>query len=344
MNFLSTFNNILIIKLSSIGDVISITPCIYALKKYYPKSYLAMIVEEESYDIVRNNPYLDKIFIFKRTKLTKNLFHFKWNKILKDIISLVKQIREIEFDIAIDFQGLLRSVIFLYLVKAKYKVVKGKWWRIDKNIIPSSTLAVNGYLEMLKILKIDSSNKKLEVFISAKDEEFASKFFLQNKIEKKDLVVILNPSTRWQSKTWPVCNFIKLAQLLINSLQVKIVLTGSKNEIELSNKIQKAIKGKIYLATGKTTLLQLAALIKRGDIFITADTGPMHIAYAMGTKIIALFGPTDPQRTGPLGEGHIIIRKNLPCSPCFKRRCKTLKCMKAITPEEIMKIIKKFCK
>ncbi|MFH1612273.1 MAG: lipopolysaccharide heptosyltransferase II [bacterium] len=342
MKNLDDSKKILIIKLSSIGDVVMITSCIRELKKHYPNAEIDMIVEEESYPIVKNNPNLSNIFVFRRTKLFRSLFCIK--KDLKEIFSLIKNLRKCTYDISFDFQGLLRSVIFLYLVPSKYKIGKNRWLFLSKNILSSSLSSINaieGYLDLLRSIGLNPKDKKTEIFLSLEDEKFASDFLTKHKILKDDLLIIFNLGTRWQTKTWALENFIELSKMLINVFDAKIILTGSKSEQKLSETLKKQVNKNIYIATGDTTLLQLAGLIKKTKIFITGDTGPMHIAAAMGTKIIALFGPTDPQRTGPYGEQHFVIKKNLQCSPCFKKKCNLLTCMKTITPKEVFKEVEK---
>lgn len=334
-------SRILIIKLSSIGDVTLITPCIRTLKLHYPDANIDMIVEEESYDIVKYNPYLDRILIFRRTELEKKILKFFcWQKIFYEIFGLIKQLRKYHYDLAFDFQGLLRSVVFLYLAKAKYKIGKGRWLFLSKNIITNPLNAVEGYLNILKTIGIEATDKKLEIFVSQEDKNFTQKFFFENKIDENDLIVIFNLATRWQSKIWPLQNFIELGQMIINEFFAKIILTGSKKELSISEEFKKQVGEKVYIATGKTNLRELCYLIKKSKIFITSDTGPMHIASATNTKVIALFGPTDPRRTGPIGN-NIVITKNLNCSPCFKRKCKNNICMKSITSNEVIKIIRK---
>jgi lipopolysaccharide heptosyltransferase II len=335
--------NILLIKLSSIGDVLSTTPCFRALKKHLPQVKLSLIVERESFDLVKNNPYLDKIFIFDRTELSKSFCSFfRLRRALVKFFHLIKELKKEEFDLVLDFQGLLRSVFFLYLARAKYKICRGNFLGVDERTSKTQPLlAVENYLSMLRKLGIKGASPELEIFLGPADRQFAQDFFSRHQISGRDLVIILNPATRWPTKTWPQQNFIELAQRLITHLGAKIILIGSKDELETSLTIQKAIRNNIFLATGKTSLTELAALIKKSELLITGDTGPMHLAAAVKAKTIALFGPTNPQRTGPVNPNATIIQKKFPCLPCYKRKCKTIKCMKAISSEEVLKEAKK---
>ncbi len=158
---------------------------------------------------------------------------------------------------------------------------------------------------------------------------------------KSDFIVGLNVSTTWKTKQWSIEKFAYLTELLYNEIGAMSVLTGGKSDIDLGEKIIKFAQDSdkyIVNLTGRTTLWQLGAIIKRCHLYITCDSGPMHISSALGTPTIALFGPTSPVRHRPYGEGHKVIKKDMKCSPCYKRECKNrdFVCMEAIQVEDVM--------
>jgi heptosyltransferase-1 len=156
------------------------------------------------------------------------------------------------------------------------------------------------------------------------------------KLTNKNYVAI-NPIAYWETKLWDDENFAKLADLIKNNLKMDVVFTGSeKSNIE---GITSKMKAEGINLGGRTSLSELAYLYKKARFVITTDSGPMHLAAAVGTPVIALFGPTDPARTGPYGEGHTIIMVDLPCSPCFLKKCRTKKCMKEILPEQVFEVV-----
>ena len=155
---------------------------------------------------------------------------------------------------------------------------------------------------------------------------------------KNKKFIAINPIAYWETKLWSNEKFAHLADLINNKLKMKVVFTGSEKEpIE---KITSLMTTENINLGGATTLLDLASLYKKALIVITTDSGPMHLAAAVETPVIALFGPTDPARTGPYGAGHTIIRTDLPCSPCFLKKCSTKKCMEDIAIEHVFAVVK----
>jgi ADP-heptose:LPS heptosyltransferase len=167
------------------------------------------------------------------------------------------------------------------------------------------------------------------------------------KLKSHQFIVGFNVSTTWQTKMWRVERFARLAEMLNNQYGAIIILTGGKSDAQIGEKIMELAPDSdkyIIALTGNTTLWQLGNLIKHCDIYITCDSGPMHISAALNTPTIALFGPTDPIRHRPYGDGHIVIKKDMKCSPCYKRECKykSFACMEAIQVEDVMEGLKSF--
>ena len=160
-------------------------------------------------------------------------------------------------------------------------------------------------------------------------------------LEDKKFIAI-NPVALWETKLWNDEKFAHLADLINNELRMKVVFTGS--EKEPMGKITSLMAAEGINLGGQTSLSELACLYKKALVVISTDSGPMHLAAAAGTPVIALFGPTDPKRTGPYGSGHTIIRTEIDCSPCFLKKCPTKKCMEDITPEQVFAAVKNIIK
>jgi ADP-heptose:LPS heptosyltransferase len=155
---------------------------------------------------------------------------------------------------------------------------------------------------------------------------------------KRKPLIVMNPVARWETKLWPEQNFALLADRLITDKQATIIFTGSRADHATVSRILNMMKQHGVNWAGETTLKELAALSSLADLFVTTDTGPMHLAAAANAKVLALFGPTAPWRTGPYGPSHIVIRAELECSPCFKRKCKdAIRCMGMISVEDVMR-------
>jgi 3-deoxy-D-manno-octulosonic-acid transferase/heptosyltransferase-1 len=153
-------------------------------------------------------------------------------------------------------------------------------------------------------------------------------------------IIAINPMARWKAKLWGPDRFAALADRLWDDLSCQIVFTGSRHDRAIIGYISGMMKSKPINLAGRTTLKELAYLYTRCRALVTTDTGPMHIAAAMGCRVVALFGPTDFRRTGPYGQGHKVIRMDVECSPCFKKKCDHMTCMKLITVEECLEAVK----
>jgi lipopolysaccharide heptosyltransferase II len=198
------------------------------------------------------------------------------------------------------------------------------------------THALDRYLDLVAQLGVPTADIPFEFPISPISLEAARGWLERNGFNGHP-VVILHPIAKWETKKWPAEKFAQLADRFVGR-GAKVIITGSSGDAQEVRRIvagTKASSGILNL-TGKTNLSELAALFSLGDLVITPDTGPMHLAAAVKVPVVALFGPTAPWRTGPYGEGHRVLRRNLACSPCFKKKCATRECMEQITVDEVL--------
>ena len=326
--------NILIVKLSAIGDVIHTLPSLAALRRLYPDAHITWVVEEAAADLIKNHPYLDAVLISRRKSWSKDFRNGQFKQPLQEISSFIKNLRQRHYDLVIDFHGLFKSSIIVFLSGGKRKLGYDSLQELSglflNEKIPEdmNKHAVDRYLDFPRYLgaKIDRAQ-----FILPSDKEAEEKVQIllrKYNLEDKKFIAI-NPVALWETKLWSNEKFAHLADLINDKLQMKVVFTGSEKEpIE---KITSLMTTESINLGGQTSLLELACLYKKARMVISTDSGPMHLAAAVGTPVIALFGPTDPARTGPYGAGHTIIRTELPCSPCFLKKCSTKKCMEDIS-------------
>ena len=334
--------NILIVKLSAIGDVIHTLPSLAALRSLYPEAHITWVVEEAAADIVKNHPYLNHVIVSQRKSWSKD---FKNSKIIKPLFnmhSLIKELRQRPYDLVIDFHGLFKSSIIVFLSSGKRKLGYDSLQELsglflnEKIQEDMNKHAVDRYLDFPRYLGAKTDN--IEFVLSQSNDAEAKAQILMNKYNLDDNnFIAINPIAYWDTKLWDDDNFARLADLIKNNLKMNVVFTGSEKSI--IEGITTKMKTKGINLGGQTNLLELAYLYKKARFVITTDSGPMHLAAAMGKPVVALFGPTDPARTGPYGEGHIIVRAGLPCSPCFLKKCPTRKCMQDISPEQVFAVI-----
>lgn len=341
--------NILIIKLSSIGDVVHTLPSLAALRSLYPKSRITWIVEEEAYDLLKDNPLLNEVIPVARRKWLNNLRHLvHLPETVQEISSFLKKIRFQEYDIVIDFQGLFKSGVLAFFSRGKRKVGydhtrEFSYLFLNEKVAPydRDAHAVERYLNLVTYLGAEHISYSFPLALTPEVRENVQRLLQLHGIREGLPIIVLSPWARWKSKLWGEHNFARLADLLMDNLNGQVILTGSRENRDGNARILSRMKNKGHDLAGKTTLRELAHLLSLSDCIVTVDSGPLHIASAVNIPVISLFGPTAPWRTGPypLGKG-TVIRKDLSCSPCFERTCEELTCMKGIEVEEVFEVLK----
>lgn len=320
---------LLLVKPSSLGDIVHSLAFLNTLKENFPSLRVHWVVAKGFEDLLTEHPLIEKIFVINkdRWKSIKNI-----SSTIKEFSNLSRELKNENYDVAVDLQGLLRSGIITYLSKAPLRVgfkearELSHFFYNKKFSASIEKHAVLRYLEVARFLgcKINSVKFPLP---QAREPQWLKEF--------ENFVVII-PSARWQSKNWPIPYFVEL----IDMLPYQVIVVGSKSDENEALKIEEYTKGKAVSFAGKTNLKELIAVFEKSLFVITPDTGAMHLAVACGKRVVAIFGATDPRRTGPFGEGHLVIKSNLSCSPCFRKYCDNQKCMKEITPQIVYNRIK----
>ena len=338
---LSNFK-LLIIKLSSLGDVILSTASLRSIREKFPHHKISFLTNEESREILLRSPYIDELLVIDLKDKDKGL---------RGLLNISRALRRKNFDLVIDLQNNRASHIlsFLSLSTNRYGYDNGKFsfllnHRIKDNL--PRTDPVTHQFRVLKILGIDLKDKHLELWPSSDDEEYIDNLLNTEWLsaDQKVIGININASKRWFTKCWPKNHLAKLCEEL-GLRNMRVALTGTESDLPEANALINMVKNtKIINACAKTTVNQLSSLIKRCSLYISADSSPLHIAAAMGTPVIAFFGPTDPARHMPPAKEYIVIRRDLPCSPCYKPKCRHKKCMNLITVEEVLAAIDKLLK
>lgn len=336
-------NSILLFKLRYIGDVLMTTPAIRLLRKSYPDAHITMVVNKGTEDVIRYNPHINRILtidrnIVKGASLYKRLTHD---------LSFLRKMRETQYDVSIDFASGDRATFLSLLCGVPYRVgfsSREGWRRILLNRtvdIPGSVHTVKRNLLVLEeALGLKTEDTDMELYTDKADDEHISQWLKKHNLDNKRIVVI-NPGGRYWFKRWEAGKWVALIDLIQGELGVPVVITGAGKELEDVRTIMSGIKTQAHSIAGQTTVLELAALLKRAALYIGNDSGPMHIAAASGTPVIALHGPTDPTVWGPWGKGHTVISSHVSCSPCKVTDCKVEKgkCMEQISVEEVWQAV-----
>jgi len=336
--------NILLIKFSSVGDVILSTAAIRAVRKKFPPSYkISFLVGAESKDVLLGCPYIDELIVCDLKNKDKGIAGL-WN--------LGRVLRKKNFDLVIDLQNNRKSHILSALSMAleRYGYNNKKFGFLLNHSITDKKPAIDPLthqFEMLKLLDIKlDGGQHLELWPSPKDEHYIEGFLGSAWLSanQKFIGINLSASSRWMSKNWPLTRIAKLCEEL-SRRDILVIVTGTEKDAPQANTLMSCAKNiKIINACGKTTINQLACLIKKCAVYVSSDSAPLHIAASMATPFVALFGPTDPARHLPPAKDYVLIKKDLSCSPCYKANCKNNKCMQAISVEEVLTAIEKLLK
>ncbi len=334
---------ILIIKFSSLGDIILSTAALRAIReKFLHNHKISFLVGEESKDVLLSCPYIDELIVcdFKNK-----------NKGMTGFLKLAQALRKKNFDMVIDLQNNRKSHVlsFLSLALKRYGYANGKFgFLLNHRIKDEKPLMdpVTHQFRILKMLDINLENLQLELWPTQEDQGYIDEFLKSEWLSTHQLLIGINisASSRWLSKNWPMRHIIKLCAELSHR-DMRVVLTGTEKDLPEVNILINNLKNiKIINACGKTTVNQLACLIKRCAVFISSDSAPLHIAASQGVPFVALFGATDPRRHLPPVKKCVVIKKDLSCSPCYKSKCKSKKCMELIKPEEVLEAVDKLLK
>jgi heptosyltransferase I len=310
---------ILILKPSSLGDVVHAIPVLRLLKLHLPQSEIYWWLEAGLVPLLKDDPDLAGIIPFHRKRWAAPQ---RW----PEIYSSVREMRRRRFDWAIDLQGLARSGVFTWLANAQLNVGLGdhrEGAQAAYDLLTPSARpgmhAVDRYLSVLPTLGVPVHSN----FTWLPDRPLVAAQVQEKWNPGTARWVTLLPGARWMNKRWPVQNFVEVARRLISTVpDLKIAILGSRDDQALGHEISRAGGERCLDLTGKTSLPEMIEWIRISELVITNDTGPMHVAAALKRPIIALFGPTDPDDTGPYGQRHNVIQvTDLPCVPCLKDYC-----------------------
>jgi lipopolysaccharide heptosyltransferase II len=334
---------ILLIKFSSLGDVILSTAALRALRdKFGPNYKISFLVGDESKDILLRCPYIDELMVCDFKNKDKGLL---------GLVRLVQSLRRRNFDIVIDLQNNRKSHIIAALTLAlnRYGYDNNKFGFLLNHRIKDERQIldpVSHQFRILKLLGIDLKDPHLELWPTIEDQKYVDEFLNSQWLSGNQKIIGINisASKRWLTKIWPLSFMVRLCEDL-NRRDIRVVLTGTNNDLSRAEALKNKIPNiKLINACGKLTINQLACLIKRCSVYISGDSAPLHVAASVDTPFVALFGPTDPRRHLPPAKKFVVLNKELLCGPCYKSKCKNLKCMNSITPDEVLQAVDKLLK
>ena len=341
---------ILILKPSSLGDVIQALPILRLLKLHFRDAEIFWWIDSSLAPLVESDPDLADIIRFERKRWGKPQH---WPEMLRS----VRRLREHNFDLVIDLQCLARSAAFAWLARGKNlvgldEVREGARGFYDVAVPRKSfhTHAVDWYLSVLPPLGVPVHKnfiwlpERPEISAEVK-RKWPEAFPASTSQLPNSKLILLQPGARWKNKRWPANHFAELVRALVQKFPVvHFTILGDKGDQPLGDIISRAAPAHCLNLCGATSLPEMIEWIRLGDLMITNDTGPMHVAAALGKPLVALLGPTEPRRTGPYGQFENVLRLDLPCSPCLSSRCtfeKTDECLHALAAAQVFDRVKK---
>ncbi|TKB74942.1 MAG: putative lipopolysaccharide heptosyltransferase III [Nitrospira sp.] len=323
--------NILIIKLRYIGDVLLATPTLRAIKAAWSDVRVTMMVNRGTEDVLSGNPDVDEIVVLDKGSLVAQS-------------RLIAGLRSRRFDTVIDLTDGDRSAFLSWISGAPVRIGfnaehrwRGKYYTQVVQPVPGVQHRIDRDLEALKPVNIQAGSKDPQLRLTPEEMNSADQLLDQLAIQRSQPIVILQPGARYWFKAWPPERFAELADRLASDYGCQILIGGSRDEEALAQRIHEAAKSRPISMAGQATLKQFAAIAKCAALFVGNDSGAMHIAAAVGTPMVALFGPSNPAEWGPRGNRAMVMYKGLDCRACFHPTCERgeLNCMKQLSVQEV---------
>lgn len=342
---------ILIYRIGNLGDIICAIPAMVATRRYYPNAWMGLVTNKEvsgnpdPEEILKGNDFLDEIITYETPRIRESLYLYK----------LLKKIRSLRID------------LFLYLSISKstrYRLFRDwSFFRLGgctelvgfKMPKPTKTYAANGIrrlifpqevdrlMSLLAPLGIDTRGIEFRLPIKAKDRTAVDRIWSRYHLTGEKPIITICPGAKFPVKRWPVVCFAQTATILQRQLRARIILIGGPGEKELGEKIIKSCENTIDNLIGKTTFMESAEIIKRSNLLVANDCGPVHLSAAVGIPVVGIYSSRDyPGVWHPWGNNHTILRNDaVPCRFCFRTECETMDCINSITVEQVVEACKK---
>ncbi|MCG8583788.1 MAG: glycosyltransferase family 9 protein [Pirellulales bacterium] len=321
---------ILITRLSAIGDCVHTLPLACALRRAFPEAFIAWAVEPLPAQLIEGHDAIDETIVVPK----------KWLKKWSTIRAVRRQLRALKFDTVLDAQSLSKSCLLGWLSGARRRIGFGAGqgrelalWMNNTRVKPTAAHVVDRYLEVAGPLGIESPEVEFRMKCDAASKDNIERFLDQSSLTEP--IAVINPGAGWASKVWPAERYAAVAKHLGEQHQHKsVVVWVGQDERTSAELIVERSAGHARLAP-PTSLLDLSELCRRANLFVGSDTGPLHIAAAVGTRCVGMYGPTEPEKCGPYGEGHVTVRAHAQ-SEVKKMRNADNDIMQSITADEVV--------
>jgi ADP-heptose:LPS heptosyltransferase len=312
---------ILFISLSNVGDIVLTTPAMRALSENFPEAKIDVMVGPNGVELFKKHPAAAKVITYNK--------HIS----MSDKRELIQKLRKVKYDLIID----MRNSLFPFLVGARY--------RTSPIRVPPKSIKHKKKQHLWKLSSVGLSVQDASFFVHIPQEDSDYIERIMKDVDGAKPIVAISPGAKSDIKKWPKENYAELVDKLMERLDAQLIMVGDSLDSPLIKDILATREDKITDLSGKTTLCQLASLLRKCDLLITNDSAPLHLAGAVDTKVLAIFGPTDSKAYGPTGGDDRIARVKLHCSPCGKAQCDfEHECMKYVKVDDVFRIAKEMLK
>lgn len=338
----SSPERILIVKPSSLGDIVHALPVLAELRRTYPHAQIAWLADSRFKPLLEHHPLLDEVIRFDRAR-----FGRMWRnpRVFVEFWRFVAQIRRRRFDLVIDLQGLIRSGLLAFFSGAKQRVGfaearEGAWLFYSQRVRCSDSVehAVERNLALARALGLPVDRPHFPLGLQAAERHEAEELLAHVTGERVASFTAVIPGARWETKLWPAEKTADLINRMHAEGLPRCVLLGSSGDQNFAEQVIARCESGVVNLVGQTTLPQLVALIDLADRVVCQDSGPLHIAAALRKPTVAIFGPTNPARTGPYSDVARVVTHPLECAPCYRRQCPYghHNCMRQLDVEAVM--------
>jgi lipopolysaccharide heptosyltransferase I len=335
-----------IVRLSALGDVVNTLPALTALRRALPEAHIAWVVESASANLLEGHPLLDEVIVVRRKAWQAALRRgYGLATVPPKLWRLARALQRPHFQAAIDFQGNLRSAVVTYHTRAPLRIglepaaAKEQSHLLTTHHVPlpdQPLHRVERGLRLVAALGIDTTDAEPVVHVTPPDRERVDAFLADAGLNDAPFAAIHAGTSGFGSyKRWTAEGWTAVARQLLEQHGLRTIFSHGPGAEETAE-AERLAKETDGVAAPRLHLRQSAEVFRRCRLFLSVDTGPMHLASAVGAPVVALFGPKDPALYGPYFGPRAIVEKDLPCRPCAKRRCDDPRCMYQIAPDEVL--------
>jgi lipopolysaccharide heptosyltransferase I len=338
-------SNILVIRLSSLGDVLMSMPAVKSIKDHFPESRISWLVEGSVGDLLSSQPFIDEVIPFPRGRTVQALRHGHLGLARIEMSHFLKRLRKDRFDMVVDFHGIIKSTLFSLCARGGKRVGFDRMYAKEKSHLfyhervgghDRRLHKVEKNMLLPRHLGAKGAVPEIDLLATPEAAAYIDRYFEKEGISSLSPVFAVNPfSSKGSSfKRWDIHRYARLIGRIRNNTPAQIIILWGPGEEDEARSLQKDAGDRVFLSC-PTNVPELLALMKKVDMYIGGDTGVMHLAAFARTPVVAIFGPTDVKINGPYSRKSTVVRRELTCSPCKNKQCEERKCLSGISVDQV---------